>query len=207
MRIVTGGIAQETNTFQWQPTTLDDFQRSGFGTLLRGQEILDLGGTGTVYGGVVPAAAAQGVELLPTTYASVMPGGRVAREAFEVLRREILDGIAATLPVDGVLLVLHGAMVLADWDDAEGLLLQDVRELVGPDVPIVAPLDLHTNLSDEMIAHADALVGYREYPHTDMAEAGERALNLLANTIRGEVKPTMAFTRLPLIVPNQSMVT
>lgn len=207
MRIVTGGIAQETNTFQWQPTTLDDFQRAGFGSLLRGQEILDLGGTGTVYGGVVPAAAAQGVELIPTTYASVMPGGRVAREAFEVLRTEILDGIAAALPVDGVLLVLHGAMVLSDWDDAEGLLLRDVRELVGPDVPIVAPLDLHTNLSDEMIAHADALVGYREYPHTDMAEAGERALNLLAATIRGEVTPTMAFTRLPLIVPNQSMVT
>ncbi len=207
MRIVTGGIAQETNTFQWQPTTLEDFQRSGFGSLLRGQEILNLGGTGTVYGGVVPAAAAQGAELIPTTYASVMPGGRVTREAFDMLRGEILSGIAATLPVDGVLLVLHGAMVLSDWDDAEGLLLQDVRELVGPDVPIVAPLDLHTNLSDDMIAHADALVGYREYPHTDMAEAGERALNLLVKTIRGEARPTMAFTRLPLIVPNQTMVT
>ena len=207
MRIVTGGIAQETNTFQWQPTTLDDFQRAGFGTLVRGQEILDLGGTGTVYGGVIPAAAVQGVELIPTTYASVMPGGRVARDAFEALRTEILSGISAALPVDGVLLVLHGAMALSDWDDAEGLLLRDVREMVGPDVPIVAPLDLHTNLSDEMIAHADALVGYREYPHTDMAEAGERALNLLVATIRGEVKPAMAFTRLPLIVPNQSMVT
>ena len=207
MRIVTGGIAQETNTFQWQPTTLDDFQRAGFGTLVRGQEILDLGGTGSVYGGVVPAAVAQGVELIPTTYASVMPGGRVTREAFDALRTEILHGISAALPVDGVLLVLHGAMALSDWDDAEGLLLREVRELVGPDVPIVAPLDLHTNLSDEMVAYADALVGYREYPHTDMPEAGARALNLLAATVRGEVTPAMAFTRLPLVVPNQSMVT
>ncbi|MFT4036663.1 MAG: M81 family metallopeptidase [Thermomicrobiales bacterium] len=207
MRIVTGGIAQETNTFQWQPTTLEDFQRAGFGSLVRGQEILDLAGTGSVYGGVVPAAAAQGVELIPTTYASVMPGGRVAREAFEAVGQEIVNGIAAALPVDGVLLVLHGAMALSDGDDAEGLLLQRVRELVGPDVPIVAPLDLHTNLSDEMVVYADALVGYREYPHTDMPEAGERALNLLVRAVRGEVTPTMAFTRLPLIVPNQSMVT
>lgn len=207
LRIVTGGIAQETNTFQWQPTTLDDFQRPGFGTLARGPEILALAGTGTVYGGVVPAAEALGVELIPTTYAAVMPGGRVERAAYDALRDEILAGIAAALPVDGVLLVLHGAMALTDGDDAEGPLLTEVRALVGPDVPIVVPLDLHTNLSDEMVAQANALVGYREYPHTDMPEAGERALRLLAAAARGDVRPAMAHTRLPLIAPNQAMVT
>jgi microcystin degradation protein MlrC len=200
-------VAQETNTFQWQPTTLDDFQRPGFGSLVRGVEILALAGTGTVYGGVIPAAADLGIELIPTTYASVMPGGPVERAAFDALRDEILAGIAAALPVDGVLLVLHGAMVLSDWDDAEGLLLREVRALVGPDVPIVVPLDLHTNLSDEMVAQATALVGYREYPHTDMPETGERAIRLLAATIRDEVTPVMAHTRLPLIAPNQAMVT
>ncbi|HEY7034148.1 MAG TPA: M81 family metallopeptidase [Thermomicrobiales bacterium] len=207
IRIVTGGIAQETNTFQWQPTTLEDFQRPGFGGIARGEEILALGGTGTVYGGVVPEAAALGVELIPTTYGWVMPGGRVERAAFDAMRDEILAGIAAALPVDGVLLELHGAMALSDHDDAEGLLLADVRALVGPDVPIVAPLDLHTNLSDEMVDLADALVGYKEYPHTDMPETGARALQILVAAIRGEARPTMAHTRLPLIVPNQSMVT
>lgn len=207
LRIVTGGIAQETNTFQWQPTTLDDFQRPGFGTLVRGDQILALGGTGTVYGGVVPAAGELGVELVPTTYAAVMPGGRVERTAFDALRDEILAGIAAALPADGVLLVLHGAMALSDGDDAEGLLLSDVRALVGPDVPIVVPLDLHTNLSDEMVAQATALVGHKEYPHTDMPETGEQALRLLVATVRGEVRTAMAHTRLPLIAPNQSMVT
>ena len=207
MRIVTGGIAQETNTFQWQPTTLADFQRPGFGSIARGEEILALGGTGTVYGGVVPEAAALGVELIPTTYGWVMPGGRVERAAFDALREEILAGIAASLPVDGVLLVLHGAMALSDADDAEGLLLADVRALVGPDVPIVAPLDLHTNLSDGMVSLADTLVGYKEYPHTDMPQTGARALQILAAMIRGDVTPAMAHTRLPLIVPNQSMVT
>jgi microcystin degradation protein MlrC len=207
LRIVTGGIAQETNTFQWQPTTLADFQRAGFGSIVRGEEIVALGGTGTVYGGVVPAAAALGVELIPTTYGSVMPGGRVERAAFDALRDEILAGIAAARPVDGVLLVLHGAMALSDHDDAEGLLLAEVRALVGPEVPIVAPLDLHTNLSDEMVALANALVGYKEYPHTDMPETGARALQILVAAIRGEATPAMAHSRLPLIVPNQSMVT
>src|SRR3712207_4947836 len=133
MRIATGGIAQETNTFQREPTTLADFRRPGFGTLARGSEILDLEGTGTVYGGVIAEAKASGIQLVPTTFADVMPGGRVTREAFDVLREEILAGLRAALPVDGVLLVLHGAMALEDHDDAEGLLLAAVRDLVGPE--------------------------------------------------------------------------
>jgi microcystin degradation protein MlrC len=207
MRIVTGGIAQETNTFQWQPTTLADFARAGFGTLVRGEEILALEGTGTVYGGAVSAARRLGVELVPTTYGSVMPGGRVSREAFDLLTTEILAGIRAALPVDGVLLVLHGAMALEDADDAEGLLIAAVRDVVGPAVPIVAPLDLHTNLSDAMVAGLDGLVGYKEYPHIDMPETGARALEMLVDIIRGTNWPTMRHVRLPLIVPNQSMVT
>ena len=207
MRIATGGIAQETNTFQREPTTLADFERPGFGIVARGQKILDLAGTGTVYGGAVLEAKALGVELVPTTYGSVMPGGRVDRVAFDTLRDEILIGLRSALPVDGVLLVLHGAMALADHDDAEGLLLAAVRDLVGPDVPIVAPLDLHTNLSDAMMASADAFVGYKEYPHIDMPETGARALQSLVAAARGEARPGMAHARLPLIAPNQSMVT
>jgi len=207
LRIATGGIAQETNTFQREPTTLADFQRPGFGHVDRGDEILALEGTGTVYGGAVARARKLGVELVPTLYAGVMPGGRVEREAFDAFRDEILGGLRAAMPVDGVLLVLHGAMALADHDDAEGELLADVRALVGPEVPIVAPLDLHTNLSDEMVALADALVGYKEYPHVDMPEAGARALEILVAAVRGEARPAMAHARLPLIVPNQSMVT
>ncbi|MBA3416752.1 MAG: M81 family metallopeptidase [Chloroflexia bacterium] len=207
MRIVTGGIAQETNTFQRQPTTLADFARPGFGTLVRGPEILGLEGTGTVYGGAVARARQLEVELVPTTYGSVMPGGRVTREAFDRLRDEILAGVRAALPVDGVLLVLHGAMALEDHDDAEGVLLAAVREVVGSAVPIVSPLDLHTNLSETMVDLADVLVGYKEYPHVDMPETGARALDLLVSVARGEVRPAMASARLPLIVPNQSMVT
>jgi microcystin degradation protein MlrC len=207
MRIVTGGIAQETNTFQRELTTLADFQRPGFGTIVRGQQLLDLEGTGTVYGGAVAEAKRLNVELNPTTYGSVMPGGRVTREAFDILRDEIVAGIRAALPVDGVLLVLHGAMALQNDDDGEILLIQAVRDVVGPSMPIVAPLDLHTNLSDDMVVGVNAFVGYKEYPHVDMPETGARALQILVASIQHGIRLAMAHTRLPLIVPNQAMVT
>ncbi|MDQ3547711.1 MAG: M81 family metallopeptidase, partial [Chloroflexota bacterium] len=206
MRIVTGGIAQETNTFQWEPTTLADFQK-GSSRIERGQQILDLAHTNLIYGGIVSEAQAQGVELIATTYGHAVPGGRVSREAFETMRDEILDGIRAALPVDGVILGIHGAMALEHNDDGEGPLITAVRELVGPDIPIVAPLDLHTNLSDEMMAETNAFIGYKEYPHIDMRETGQAAMQLLIRTIKGEVNPVMAHVRVPLIAPNQSMVT
>jgi microcystin degradation protein MlrC len=136
-----------------------------------------------------------------------MPGGRVTREAFDILRDEIVAGIRAALPVDGVLLVLHGAMALQNDDDGEILLIQAVRDVVGPSMPIVAPLDLHTNLSDDMVAGVNAFVGYKEYPHVDMPETGARALQILVASIQHGIRLAMAHTRLPLIVPNQSMVT
>lgn len=206
IRILTGGIAQETNTFQWEPTTLEDFQKGSSG-IERGQEILDMEGTGTIYGGIVAEAKAQGVELIPTTYGHAVPGGRVSREAFETMKGEILDGLRKAMPVDGVLLGIHGAMAVEHLDDGEGPLISAVREIVGPDVPIVAPLDMHTNLSEEMMAGADAFVGYKHYPHIDTPETGAHAMRILVQTIRGEVRPTMAHTKLPLIAPNQSMVT
>ncbi|RIK47056.1 MAG: hypothetical protein DCC58_01220 [Chloroflexi bacterium] len=90
IRIVTGGIAQETNTFQWEPTTYEDFQK-GSSFIDRGEEILALEGTGLIYGGIIAEAKSQGVELIPTTYGRAVPGGRVTRHAFETLRDEILD--------------------------------------------------------------------------------------------------------------------
>ena len=83
-------------------------------------------------------------------------------------------GLSAAMPLDGVYLDLHGAMVAEHLDDGEGELLRRVRERVGPDVPVVASLDLHANMTREMLRHADALVCYRTYPHIDMAETGQR---------------------------------
>ncbi len=207
IRIATGGISQETNTFQWELTSLTDFEKGSSG-VHRGTGILeDLTGTGTIYGGIIDEAQKQEIELIPTLYAHAVPGGPVTREAFEAFRDEIAGGIRDAMPVDGVLLGIHGAMALEHLPDGEGPLLTAIREVVGPDVPIVAPLDLHTNLSDEMMAECDAFVGYKHYPHIDTPETGARAMQILIDTIRGEITPTMAYTRVPLIAPNQSMVT
>jgi microcystin degradation protein MlrC len=206
IRIATGGIAQETNTFQREPTSLADFQ-IGSSHIFRGEGIRELAGTGTIYGGILAEADTNDVDLVLTTYGNAVPGGPVSREAFETMRDEIVNGIRAALPVDGVLLGIHGAMALEHGPDGEGPLITAVREVVGPDIPIVAPLDLHTNLSDEMMEEATAFVGYKHYPHIDTAETGAQAMRILLATIRGEIKPAMAHKRVPLIAPNQSMVT
>ena len=210
VRIVTGGISQETNTFQWEPTTLTDFQK-GSSRIDRGDEILALDGTGTIYGGIVSEAKKHGVELIPTTFGRAVPGGRVSKEAFETMRDEIIEGVRKAMQepggVDGVLLGIHGAMALEHNDDGEGPLLTAIREVVGPDVPITAPLDLHTNLSEEMMEECDAFVGYKHYPHIDTPETGARAMQILIETIKGNIKPTMAYVKVPVIAPNQSMVT
>lgn len=206
MKIVTGGIAQETNTFQWEPTTLTDFQKGSSG-IERGEAILNMRNTGTIYGGIVTVAEANGVDLVPTTYGHAVPGGRVSTEAYTTMRDEILAGLRAAMPVDGVLLGIHGAMAVEHGDDGEGPLITAIREIVGPEVPIIAPLDLHTNLSEEMMAEATAFIGYKHYPHIDTRETGAEAMELLIRTIKGEVTPVMAHVRVPLIAPNQSMVT
>jgi microcystin degradation protein MlrC len=206
LRIATGGISQETNTFQWEPTTLEDFQK-GSSAIHRGQEILDLEGTGTIYGGIIAEAKKHDVELIPTTFGRSVPGGRVSKEAFNTMTSEIVEGIRNAGEIDGVLLGIHGAMALEHDDDGEGPLLRAIREVVGPDLPIVAPLDLHTNLSEEMMELATAFVGYKEYPHVDTPETGAKAMEILVRTIRGEIKPVMHHVKVPLIAPNQSMVT
>ena len=105
------------------------------------------------------------------------------------------------MPLDGVYLDLHGAMVTEHLDDGEGELLKRVRALVGPDVPVVASLDLHANVTRAMVQHADALVCYRTYPHIDMAETGQRAAALLAQRLAGTPRSRVALRQLPYLIP------
>ncbi|KAG0736467.1 hypothetical protein G6F24_018334 [Rhizopus arrhizus] len=99
--------------------------------------------------------------LVPTTWAAASPSGPVTRDAFERISAMILQGLSAAMPLDGVYLDLHGAMVTEHLDDGEGELLKRVRELVGPQVPVGASLDLHANVTERMLKEADALIAYR----------------------------------------------
>ena len=125
----------------------------------------------------------------------------MTRRAWTALRDDIVARLGAVLPVDGVFLALHGAMLAEGEDDPEGALLSAIRDMVGPQVPIAATLDLHAHVTDEMADVADIIVGFRLYPHLDIEETGERAAELLLRSISGEIQPVVALSKLAMLTP------
>ena len=172
MQIALGNIVQESNSFSPIPGSWAHFPP---GHLLRGDEILaQRAGTRTEIGGAIDVAREDGATLLPllsaTTSASA---GHMLREVFEALRDELVAGLRAAQPFEGVLLVLHGAMAAEGYEDATGEILRAARAAVGPGMPLVATLDLHANVTNLMVEQAGALVGYHTSPHIDLYEIGQ----------------------------------
>ncbi len=202
MRIASGGVQHETNTFASTPTTLADFVRdSDCGPELSGGDVIfdRFRNTGTIHGGYIAGAEAVGAELLPLLSARAQPSGVVEQKSFETMLDWFLTRLKAVLPVDGVLLDLHGAMVTERHEDAEGAFIEAVRGVVGAELPIVVTLDLHANITAKMAELADVIIGFDTYPHVDMHERGREAVELLACMIRGEVTPTQEYRQLPLV--------
>jgi len=207
-RIAVGGFQHETNTFAALPATLADFEApDAWPGLVRGEAMFAaVRGINLPAAGFIDEARAGGCRLLPLAWCSAQPSGRVTRHAFETICGMLLDDLAACSSLDAVYLDLHGAMVAEHADDADGELLERVRRLVGPDVRVVASLDFHANVSPRMVAAADALVGYRTYPHVDMADTGARAFALLRDAL---VQPFGArrHRALPFLIPLTSQCT
>ncbi|MBR1204333.1 MULTISPECIES: M81 family metallopeptidase [unclassified Bradyrhizobium] len=202
-RIAVGGFLHETNTFAPTKATYDDFVHGGgWPSMTHGSDVLRvMRKINAGLAGFVEAAEANGWELAPTVAAGATPSAHVTKDAFERIVREIVDGIAAAGPIDGVYLDLHGAMVTEHYDDGEGEILARVRKVVGKDIPLVASLDLHANVSPEMIAHADALIAYRTYPHVDMADTGRACARHLALLLKSGERLAKAFRQLPFLIP------
>ncbi|MGQ0653742.1 MAG: M81 family metallopeptidase, partial [Betaproteobacteria bacterium] len=182
-RIAAGGFLHETNTFQQVRTTYADFAEAGDrAPLTRGPQVLErFSGMNTSIAGALDVLRPTGATLLPLPWTSATPSGYVTADAFERIAAMFVEDLRAALPVDGVFLSLHGAMVAEHCEDPEGELLARVRSLVGPDVPVVASLDLHSNTTPRMFELTDAMVAYTTYPHVDMAETGRRAAHLLVS--------------------------
>ena len=140
-------------------------------------------------------------DMAPVLWAGAIPSAHVCEDAYESISSDIIKGIRDAGAIDGVFLDLHGAMVAEHEDDGEGRLLARVRDLVGPDMPIVAALDLHGNITQQMVDVADVLVGFRTYPHIDMAETGRRAAAQLDALMARGTPFAKAFRRLPFLVP------
>ncbi len=190
MRVVTGGISHETSTFTPIPTTTANFDEL---FNLRGQEIIEkFHGTNTPTGGFIEGSEAHGFDLVPTLFAEAYPSAPPARAVFDTMVDDMLERMSSALPVDGVLLELHGAMVAEGIDDVEAHLLGAVRDLVGPEVPIVAQLDIHSHMSRRMVELADVLIGRESYPEVDMAERGRECADVLVRILRDGLVPTMA---------------
>lgn len=201
MRFVTGGIMHETHTFSAEPTTPESFPTS------RGDEYWAYAGTNHSPGGVIDGCRARGIELVPTLFCDGVATGTPDRTTFELLVGELCRRIGAALPADGVLLTLHGAMVAEGFPDAEAEIVRRVRALVGPDVPIAVTLDFHANLGAEMVAGCDVVTTYDTYPHVDGAARAQEAVDLLARTVRREIRPTMALAKPPLLPVPQAQFT
>ena len=193
-RIAVGGILTECNHFGGVPIDMRTYEAS---ELWRGDEMLRT--TTSVVGGMLHALRDGGAKAVPLLYASACAGGPITADCYRHLRDELIDRLQQALPVQGVLMPLHGSALVEDLDDPEGDMIQAVRQVVGPDVPIVSTLDLHAHVTDEMVRHADGLLGWETYPHHDQFPTGERAARLLLQTIEGHCQPTMAMAKVPVI--------
>ena len=137
---------------------------------------------------------------VPLMAAYAIPSGTIAGESFNQLAGEMIDACKSVLPLDGLLVALHGATVAENFPDADGELVYRFRQTLGPELPIIMTLDLHANVSAKMIEHTDAAVVYRSNPHLDQRERGLEAAELMARTLRGEIQPAQAVERPPLLI-------
>ena len=211
-RILIAGYQHETNTFAPSLADWNAFTRGdAFPAFVRGQAMVDLmAGINIAVAGFVDAARRAGWTLLPSAWAGAIPSSYVTQEAFERIAGAICEDAAAASGrggLEGIYLDLHGAAVAEHALDSEGELLARLRRIVGPEVPIVASLDLHANVTRAMLDQADALVAYRTYPHVDMADTGERAAELLARRLRAGRKEPQAARRLPVLIPLNAQST
>jgi microcystin degradation protein MlrC len=201
-RIAVGGFLHETNTFAPTKATYDDFVHGGgWPAMAQGPDVLKVMRHINVgLAGFVEAAEANGWEMVPTISCGASPSAHVTEDAFERIVKVMIDGIKAARQIDAVYLDLHGAMVTEHLDDGEGEILRRVRQVIGKDLPLVVSLDLHANVTPQMVEHADALIAYRTYPHVDMAETGRAAAKHLALLLRSKQRFAKAFRQLPFLI-------
>lgn len=193
MRIAFGGISVENSNFSTVPTTLADFN------VWRGDEL--------VSGGRYPFLNEFKAEFIPLLFAGALPGGPLEADAYASLKHELLERLRTALPVDGVYLDLHGAMLVTGLEDAEGDLAAAMRAIVGPGALIAASMDLHGNISHSYASQIDLLTAYRTAPHRDTLETRRRACQLLVNALATGIRPQVAVVPIPVLLAGESTRT
>ena len=204
-RIAVGQFLQETNTLNPVLTETDAFVACG---LARGRAVMEeYGDVGELAGfSLLPDELGEGVEWVGLCRAAAWSGGPMSAPARAALTDAVVTGLSGQR-LDGVLLCLHGAQAAVDDPDVAGAVLAAVRQQVGPDVPVVATLDLHANITARMARQADVLVGYHTFPHVDQLSTGRRAARVLARLLdRGE-RPRRSAWKIPMVVGTEGRAT
>jgi microcystin degradation protein MlrC len=207
-RIAVGGFQHETNTFAPLKATLADFEQAdAWPGLVTGAALFDaVKGINLPAAGFIDEARSLSHELAPLLWCSAQPSAHVTRDAFETITQRLLAQLSQARSLDAVYLDLHGAMVAEHIDDADGEVLARVRNLIGPDVLLVASLDFHANVSARMVEQADGLVSFRSYPHVDMTETGVRAAALLHDLLKEPARAKW-HSALPFLMPLTTQCT
>ncbi len=198
MRVFTGGFHHESDTFNPMVTGEREI------TVRRGKELYHSQREDAM-GGIIRTLEANGIETVTSLHARAVPGGEWDHDIYVALRDEFLSDLEATLPVDGICLALHGSMRVRKTGAAEGDILKRVRKIC-PGVPIVVSLDMHATMTEEMLANADAFIGYKCAPHTDAYDTGCAAAHLLL-TLLGGTKCHMSAVRIPFLIAGEKSET
>jgi microcystin degradation protein MlrC len=198
-RVGVIGLEHETNTFRPTSTPLAEF------TITRGDDLLAERGRRTYAAGMFDGIDAIGAEVVPLVIAAAQPSGPIAAEAYAALKAELLAA-ATSVPLDALVVQLHGAGVAEGVDDIEADLGEALRHALGPDLPILGSLDLHANLMPATVAPYDALSCVKFYPHTDMYERGREAAEWVALRWAGQRLDTCVLPLPWLLLPTATSV-
>lgn len=207
MRIGIAALHHETNSFSNLPMDWSAMRRSRF----EKEAYCDVYKNRRNYsGGFIAKGKELGIEIIPAAAAYLCPSGHITDEALEKHRDGLVDLLWQAhmeSPLDAIALNLHGAGVADSYPDADGEILRAVRERFGPAMPIGCVLDLHANVTHEMMAYADLLTGIKEYPHVDEFEAGANLVALLADMAENNWRPCKRLIRLPWLIVSAEGVT
>lgn len=195
MKIAIAGIVHETNTYCRDLTETNDFH------VARGERLFRERDADTSVGGALRACQELGVEVVPIMGCTAQPSGTIARGVYEEFKAEILRGLKAALPVDGVFLFLHGAGVVEGIEDLEGDLCGAVRDLIGEAVPMTAGFDLHGNVTQEMADALDGVFACHQYPHIDMHLRADEAIRLIVRMQEEGFRSVVHVERVPMLLP------
>lgn len=204
-RVGIVGLLQESNTFIKDKTTIEHFKEDLY---LVGEEIRErMANAPHEVGGFFEGLADSAIESVPIFLARAIPYGVIEATSFDSLVNSMLTELQRAGHLDGILAAPHGATVAKNHPDADGYWLGEVRKLIGPEIPIVATIDPHANLSNTMVEATTAIIAYSTNPHLDQRNTGRQAADLLAKTLRGEVQPSQSAAFPPMAINIQSQET